>query len=327
MTISLLDLTSTDSISHHILSLILLQAHISNAYYLSYNGIWWQDAEAFCVDHCNSHLASIHNDKQYTEIKTLITTDSLLSITYSTGDGYWIGLNNSTLTNTYVWTDGTPFDFGSDISGGAYPWLPNEPSISHPYTQLQVDTVNTTNNLKWQTNSFTENALPICNDCDWTQLSKYILLRWGQEDWYDSEIACNTNFGTNLASIHTNADEQEAQYVHIPWNAFVYTFEFLVTLFLHHHHTDYYVDLQGVTHITVGLVYMTQTLRVVLNGQMGQIWTLAGPRKLIHGLIINQMIGQERIVSHCQPQNHFSGMIKDAVLQINSYAISPMYPI
>ena len=81
-------------------------------------------------------------------------------------------------------------------------------------TIAMINTVDTANNLKWQTNSFTENALPICNNCDWTRLSKYILLRWGQENWYASEIACNTNFGTNLASIHTNADEEEAKYVH-----------------------------------------------------------------------------------------------------------------
>ena len=91
-----------------------------------------------------------------------------------------------------------------------------------------------------------------------------------------------------------------------------------------HSEIDYYVVLQGVALITAGLDYTIQTLRAILNGQMEQIWILAGPKRLIHGLIISRMIGLERIALRYQHQNHFFGMTKDVALPINFYAIDPV---
>merc|ERR1712156_737360 len=40
----------------------------------------------------------------------------------------WIGLVESSDGVNYEWSDGSVFDFGSDISGGVHPWDEGEPS-------------------------------------------------------------------------------------------------------------------------------------------------------------------------------------------------------
>lgn len=194
--------------------IILLRLTIINdAYYLSQNALFWPDAESFCNIHCGSNLASIHSDEQYTEIKNLILNDDITSLTNAAGNGYWIGLNKSTVPTIYQWTDGSTFDFASDLSGGVNPWLPNEPDSSYPYVQLQKDSVIPSNNLRWKAQGTTEKAPAICNECDWTKLSKYIYIGEQRETWINAEQFCNDNFGTNLASIHNQMEQEEAAYV------------------------------------------------------------------------------------------------------------------
>ena len=212
--------------SHYILFILISVCIIFNdAYHVAHSGVFWPDAETYCNSHCGSNLASIHSDKQYNDIKTLIRNDDILSLSNAFGDDYWIGLNDEAETGTFVWTDNSDFDFATNISGGSYPWLPNQPNISSsfpytPFTQLQQD-------LRWKTDgpslpfrnsSFLDypnakGALMICNECDWRKLSKYIFLRWEQMDYTEAEQYCNDNFGTNLASIHSEDDQKEAVYV------------------------------------------------------------------------------------------------------------------
>ena len=197
--------------SSHIISIIIITLLISinNSYYLSSNGLWAQAAETFCVNHCSSNLASIHNDDQYSEIKDIITNDPTLRPTgsISADDHLWIGLNDASL-NGYQWTDGSTFDFGNNTSGGSYPWSSGEPSSSYLYTQMTI-----ANNFEWNIASNLENAQFVCNSCDWTKLSKYIFINDVSATWSGAELLCNNNFATNLASIHTDADVAESTYV------------------------------------------------------------------------------------------------------------------
>eukprot|EP01084_Bolivina_argentea_P069730 126820_1 len=112
----------------HILCLVaIFMMHASHAYYLSYNTLHRSDAESYCVDQCQSHLASIHNINDYDTLLKLWETDRIFSspnIAY--GEDLWIGLSDDQTNNTFYWSDNTPFDFGSNISGGIYPWTSNE---------------------------------------------------------------------------------------------------------------------------------------------------------------------------------------------------------
>ena len=40
----------------------------------------------------------------------------------------WIGLNDQSNEGTFVWQDGTAFDYGNDVSGGVWPWQNGQPN-------------------------------------------------------------------------------------------------------------------------------------------------------------------------------------------------------
>ena len=50
------------------------------------------------------------------------------------------------------------------------------------------------NDLKWNTASNIERAQFVCNDCDWTKVTKYIFVNGESRTWTDAEQFCNDNF-------------------------------------------------------------------------------------------------------------------------------------
>merc|ERR1719461_985106 len=77
----------------------------------------WDSAQKHCLSTFGTNLASIHDEEQYEEVKTLCA---------SSGDDCWIGLHR--LGKEWHWSDDTAFDFGTDVSGGKYPWWKGNPS-------------------------------------------------------------------------------------------------------------------------------------------------------------------------------------------------------
>ena len=65
-----------------------------------------------------TNLISIHNEEDMDSAKALCSAKK------ETND-CWIGLNAN-----LIWSDGTQYDYGSNVDFGAYPWAPLEPSIS-----------------------------------------------------------------------------------------------------------------------------------------------------------------------------------------------------
>ena len=94
------------------------------AYYLSPSEMNWVQGNYFCINHCNSSMASIHNLSQFDEAVKLIFEDNP-SMLYSTNRNVYIGLINTKQNGTFQWIDGTSFDFGNyDFSTitGEFPW-------------------------------------------------------------------------------------------------------------------------------------------------------------------------------------------------------------
>ena len=72
----------------------------------------WNQAEDCCVA-WGGHLASIHSD----------TTNILLNGIRNQDRFTWIGLSETATHGTYVWTDGTPFDYEN--------FAPSEPNSTN----------------------------------------------------------------------------------------------------------------------------------------------------------------------------------------------------
>ena len=69
----------------------------------------WTDAQEYCQDTFGTDLASVHSDQDMDIITTL-----------SNGLRVWIGLNDIDEEGTFIWTDGSPFDYAI--------WKPGEPN-------------------------------------------------------------------------------------------------------------------------------------------------------------------------------------------------------
>ena len=81
--------------------------------YVSVNTVTnWQTAEDTCVE-WGGHLVSIHSDVENYVVNSIRDTN----------DFTWIGLSDTDTDGTYVWTDGSPFDYDN--------FHPNQPSSSN----------------------------------------------------------------------------------------------------------------------------------------------------------------------------------------------------
>uniref|UniRef100_A0A182C6E5 C-type lectin n=1 Tax=Phalotris mertensi TaxID=1260334 RepID=A0A182C6E5_9SAUR len=70
----------------------------------------WTEAEISCQSLTpSSHLASIHSMEENDFIYHLMSKP----VHYSEGQAYWIGAHDSFKEGTFVWTDGSRFDFNS----------------------------------------------------------------------------------------------------------------------------------------------------------------------------------------------------------------------
>ncbi|XP_016311935.1 galactose-specific lectin nattectin-like [Sinocyclocheilus anshuiensis] len=71
--------------------------------------VTWRDAEVSCLNH-GGNLASVHNLKEYTFLKLMI----------SSSRSYWIGGYDAVSEGTWFWSDGSKMNFKL--------WNPGEPN-------------------------------------------------------------------------------------------------------------------------------------------------------------------------------------------------------
>ena len=106
-------------------------------------------AHLFCAD-LGLHLVSIHNDTQFNEIKQAILQDEGITNIRLTSN-YYIGLQKNGTdkrdSSNYFWTDGTPFDYGSQFTDPPWANFPEEPSLDSPHACTRLH--NNIEELKW----------------------------------------------------------------------------------------------------------------------------------------------------------------------------------
>eukprot|EP01083_Nonionella_stella_P202292 739148_1 len=193
-----------------LITLFSLYLSTMNGYYISLDTFFWNQAESLCVQHCNSHLSSIHSEQDYQQLIHAIwtvTNDSVLSV--SDQRDTWIGLHRDSSSDLWTYVDGTPFDFASPAANGTYPWS-SEYRDSSGGVKLQ----NADEDYLWDDKKYTSSSRQIsCNHCDGV-LTKYTVIGESDTSYTYTEAAgmeCPYRFGTELASIHSQRDLLEAQ--------------------------------------------------------------------------------------------------------------------
>ena len=65
-----------------------------------YYGVTWTEVEIYCIDTYGTNLASIHSSEENIAAFGAVSSNTS-----------WIGLNDIDNEDTFVWTDGSPFDY------------------------------------------------------------------------------------------------------------------------------------------------------------------------------------------------------------------------
>ena len=99
---------------------------VINKYVVSKDGYSWEAAKEYCENSIGTTLASIHSERDNEEAISL----SKLS---GHNNYWWFGLNDVQDQRIFVYTDETTFDYGTNISGGVYPWLLRRPDGTDTY--------------------------------------------------------------------------------------------------------------------------------------------------------------------------------------------------
>ena len=125
----------------------------------------WADAENHCVTQCGSNLASIHSWEQFNTIQAMVVAVQSTAVAPSP---YWLGLNDivsssdNRVSAVFRWSDGTPFDFCTDLSGGIDCWNSNNPNN---YQNNPQDCVNMYDD-GWNDDGCAESHPFFCNFCN-----------------------------------------------------------------------------------------------------------------------------------------------------------------
>eukprot|EP01083_Nonionella_stella_P084984 235348_1 len=191
-----------------ILALLLLYLVATDGFYISLNRLDWYQAESYCIQHCNSHLVSLHSYNEHQQLIRAIhlsTTNNTMINMEPSARHIYIGLSTDA-SDQWQWTDGTSFTFGK--TGGVYPWNSAHPSSNSSFSCVIVDR---TSNLWYTTTCTQTDAIFACNSCD-ESLTKYSIItdthpRSGQS------FLCSFLYGTELMSMHSHRDFDEASMV------------------------------------------------------------------------------------------------------------------
>ena len=199
----------------HIRSAIIIILQIFNvqSYWISQNRFTWSRASWYCQTICNSNLASFHSESDYLEARHLVNN----SLSHSLNShSIWIGLHDISSEGNFEWSDGSSFDYGTDISGGKYPWASSgEPNNVGEEDCVALFVRTDQHHLRWNDESCTSSLNRfMCNSCE-NVLDKYhvIDVRLAWSDWNTANQDCQLSYNTTLASIHNENDLEYVQHL------------------------------------------------------------------------------------------------------------------
>ena len=167
-----------------------------SSYYISQNVLTWQDSQNYCVDQCDSNLASIHSQSDQDLMIKIADEYGALRAEYG---NIWIGLNGN-----YTWRDGSSFTFGSNLTG--YLWRNPQHGQNQKAVQLHID-----DNYLWDSRNLSDTESRFaCNHCN-GKINKYVLINRVGMDYVQAQEQCMESLGTSLASIHNDNEYDEAK--------------------------------------------------------------------------------------------------------------------
>ena len=131
----------------------------------------WPEAQQFCQDQFGTDLASVHSEQ-----------DQEIITTVSNGAKGWIGLHDIDQEGTFIWVDGTTFDYGSTLY--ILPWRPDRPNDYQGGEDCVMIESQSEFNNEWNDLRCTDYSIPqpifcnkpslLCNatnDVEWSAIS------------------------------------------------------------------------------------------------------------------------------------------------------------
>ena len=173
-----------------------INTHNNDILSLSYT---WDEAETYCQTHYGTNLASIHSAWQELDIGDIV--DEI--------DGYpssWIGLNDIDNEGTFVYSDGSDYDYSD--------WYWGQPN-NYDGNQNCVDASVAPGFVGWSdTYCDTKYTSFICNrPATYYETQDFIGVHLRNTDtlhWYGASEYCLDNFDTHLASILDDDENDQA---------------------------------------------------------------------------------------------------------------------
>ena len=191
------------------LVLLLTMFTILKSYFLSNNQLSWSQASQYCQSHCNSNLANLHNNVQIQSVSNLLLHFKPVNGSHNSSLITWIGLydNDLSLDRNWTFTDNTRFNHSVFADESIF--TASSKSASSNCIGINRTQTNTSNPYKLVPMNCNITQGFLCNSCD-GETTKYIVIQ-EPTHWRNAGNLCQSHYGTNLASIHSNSDYDELQ--------------------------------------------------------------------------------------------------------------------
>lgn len=191
--------------------------------YLVQTKLSHSQSAAYCHDRCQSGLQSIHSAQQQQQIQDSIGLVPEHIQDTDVFDVFWIGLSlNTSLydspfsssTNNghfniqslgWQWEDHSPFDYGTNITGGIYPWSGGEPADEPTGHNRQCVAVNTSSNLEWIVMDCDIPLPSICGHCNGV-INRYAVANVIQINRHQSQLLSGSSHSTHFRLNRSTAD-------------------------------------------------------------------------------------------------------------------------
>lgn len=164
-----------------------------------------------------SHLVSIHSESEYASALNTLDNNPYVYTRV------WTGLNDINITDIWEWSDGSPFDYGNItdplstqnyLLKGNGPWRSDEPDYNDSDNAVAIEVgskyASRYNSRSWVDRQPEANYQFMCNSCS-SKLHKYVAVN-NARNYSDARSICQQYLGTDLASIHSDADFEEVKF-------------------------------------------------------------------------------------------------------------------